>query len=352
MVADKHRNDGRWGLIGAQSVVIAGRSNGSTQEFFVVIDGFDHIDKKGQKSQVSFGGVARPQQVDSRIGHERPVVVLTRAVDVGKGFFVKQHFKIVSGRQFGHQIHHQSIVIHGQVGLFEHGGHFVLVGCHFVVPRFDRNSQFERFDFQLTHKGHYPRGNRAEIMVVQLLGFGRGMPQKRSSGEHQIGAAAIEGAVYQKIFLFPTQGGIDFFHIAVKKLCYGHGGFVEHVFGAKQRCFIVERFAGIGNKHGGNTERCAVDKGRRTRVPGSVAAGFERVAQPARRETGRIGFLLGQLVTRKGFEGRAVGQFFEETVVFFGGGSGERLKPMGVVRSAVFHGPLLHGLGDFVGQLA
>jgi hypothetical protein len=40
----------------------------------------------------------------------------------------------------------------------------------------------------------------------------------------------------------------------------------------------------------------------------------------------------------------------DKAVVLFGGDPGHGLEPVGKMRASFFHGPLLHGLGNFVGD--
>ena len=103
--------------------------------------------------------LARRKQVDAGIGGQRPVAVLARTVDAGKGFFMQQYSEMVFRRHFAHQIHQHQVVIDGQVGFFVNRRKFKLIGSHLVMTRFQRNAQFISFQFQVFHVFHHALGN-------------------------------------------------------------------------------------------------------------------------------------------------------------------------------------------------
>ena len=75
-------------------------------------------------------------------------------------------------------------MVYGQVGLFEYGSQFKLVGRHFVVARFAGYAQFESLYFQVFHEGLHTFGNCSEVVVVHLLVLGRVVSHERSTCEH------------------------------------------------------------------------------------------------------------------------------------------------------------------------
>jgi len=83
-------------------------------------------------------------------------------------------------------IHDQLIVIHGQVSFFIHRSNFILAGRDFIVPCFGRNAQFEEFFLDIMHIGRNSLFNAAEILILQLLTFGRGSADDGSAAQHQI----------------------------------------------------------------------------------------------------------------------------------------------------------------------
>ena len=60
------------------------------EERTVVVGGHDRVDEERKKLYVVLWGFPRSQQIDSCIGEQRPVAVLTRSVDSGERLFVEQ----------------------------------------------------------------------------------------------------------------------------------------------------------------------------------------------------------------------------------------------------------------------
>ncbi len=254
------------------------------------------------------------------------------------------------GSHFIHYIHQKQVVIHGQVGLLVNGRQLKLIGSHLVVSGFKRNTQFISLVLEFFHKFHHSFGNGAEIMVVELLIFGGLVPHQGSSAHHQIGARTPESFVHQKEFLFPTQVRVHFFDFGIKETASFGGRFTDSGNGLDQRRFIVERFAGVGNKNSGYAKGVVHYKGRRRWIPGAVAPRFESIAYAAARKTRSIGFLLNKQAAVEGFDHPAA--FFQlyQGIVFLGRSVGKRMKPMGIMRHTQFHGPDFHSLGQMIGH--
>ena len=144
-----------------------------------------------------------------------------------------------------HQRHYQQVLIDCQVGLTVNGRQLKLVGRHFVVAGFQRNAVFVSFVFHFAHKGYHAWRNRTEVMVLQLLVFSTFVPHQRPFGQVQVGAGNIQRLIHQKIFLFPTQVRIYFFHVRIKEFANFHSCFVYSRERFQQRGFIIERFARV-----------------------------------------------------------------------------------------------------------
>ena len=74
-------------------------------------------------------------------------------------------------------------------------------------------------------------------------------------------------------------------------------------------------------------------------------------SQPAGGEGGGVGLPHDQLLAGELKQGAAVFRAGEEGVVLLRGDAGERLEPVGIVGGALFHRPVLHGVGHDVGGL-
>ena len=90
-------------------------------------------------------------------------------------------------------------MVRSHVGVFIHGGHFILPRCHFVVAGFDGHAQFVQFTLGFQHTGQHTLRNCAKIMIIKLLAFGRGRAKQGAPGSHPVGAGPEEGAVDAEI---------------------------------------------------------------------------------------------------------------------------------------------------------
>ena len=299
--------------------------------------------------------VARIEQVALRGAAQRPVHVLARAVDAGERLFVRQARHAVL---LGHALerdHDQLLVIVRQVGRLEHRGDFVLGRGHFVVARLHRDAQLEQLALDFQHEGQHALGNRAEVVIFELLALRRLRAEQRAAGRQQVGPREEEVAVDQEVFLLGTGRRRDERAVRLaEQLQHALGLLVERLHRTQQRRLLVERFAGPGDERRGNAQRRAVrvfqNVGRAGDVPDRVAAGFERGADAAGREARAVGLALDQLLAGELGHRAAVAIGREEAVVLFGGEAGEREEDVGVVRRALFDGPILHGRGDDVGN--
>ena len=89
----------------AQTMVVARTGDGDTQQILVLIHGLDDGAKEEQELCVLFRRAARLQKVFALICGKRPVVVLARAVEAGKGLFVQQAGQPMALGDFLHDLH-------------------------------------------------------------------------------------------------------------------------------------------------------------------------------------------------------------------------------------------------------
>ena len=108
------------------------------------------------------------------------------------GFLVKQYGEVMLAGNAFHQIHYKLVVVVGKVGILKDRCQFKLVGSYFVMAGLDRDTQFVTFDFQFFHKSCDTWGDGAEIMVLQLLVFGRGVSHQGTSGQTKIRACIVQ----------------------------------------------------------------------------------------------------------------------------------------------------------------
>ena len=118
---------------------------------------------------------------------------------------------------------------------------------------------------------------------------------------------------------------------------------------------MIQRLPVVADERGRDAQRLTVraahQERRAGRIPRRVAARLERRAQAARGKRARIGLALNELGARERLDEPPVVVPGDERVVLFRGRPGHRLEPVGKVRRAVLQGPVLHRLGDDVGDL-
>ena len=113
LVAEEDGHDGRRGFVRAETVVVARRRNGETEQILIIVhrlyDGYE----EQQELSVLMGRFAWREKVHPGIGSYGPVVVFSASVYPGEGFFVQQAYQAMLG---GHLLHY----FHGKL---------VMVGC-------------------------------------------------------------------------------------------------------------------------------------------------------------------------------------------------------------------------------
>ena len=299
-------------------------------------------------------GVTGLEQVLAAVGAHRPVVVLAAAVDPGEGLLVQQADEPVAAGNVLHDLHRQLLVVGADVRVLEHRGELVLVGRDLVVPGLDRDSELGQLALGLEHVGEDPLRDRAEVVIVELVPLGRLGAEQGAAGGDQVRPLEVVLLVDQEVLLLGPDGGEDPLGLVVaEQLQRPHRRLRQCVHRAQQRDLVIERLTGPRRERRGNAEQGPVgvleDERRAGRIPGGVAAGLERGADPSGGKARGVRLALDQLLAGEfGQRGSLAGGAVER-VVLLGGHPGQRLEPVGVVGGAVLQRPLLHRQRDRVG---
>ena len=299
--AQEDRDDRRRRLVGPQPVVLAGERDRRPQERLVLVHRLQHGRAEEQELEVLVRRVAGLEQVDARVRAHRPVVVLARAVDARERLLVQQADEPVAARDVLHHLHGQLLVVAAHVRVLEHGRELVLGGRHLVVAGLDRHAQPGELLLGLEHAREHALGDRAEVVVVELVALGRLGAEQRAAGGDEVGALEVVALVDQEVLLLGPDGGEHARALGVAEQAHGAQGDVrERVHRAQERDLVVERLARPRRERGRDAEHRAVrvleDEGRRGRIPRRVAARLERGPDAAGRERGRVGLALDQLL--------------------------------------------------------
>ena len=252
-------------------------------------------------------------------------------------------------RHHFHGRHQQLIVVISQIGLFENRSKFELVRSHLIVAGFYRDSQLLTFVFQILHKSNHPSRYRTEIMIIQLLIFSTFMSHHRPAGKYQIRTGRPQAFVYQKIFLLPSQIREHFFHLRVEIPANIHSRTVYCLECPQKRGLEIQGLPRISNKDSRYTKGRIDNKGRRTRIPGTISPGFKCIAKTTARKTGSIRFLLYQQLSCELFQHSSFVIGLDKSIVFLRSSSRQGLKPMRIVSSSHILSPLFHSGSHTIG---
>ncbi len=223
------------------------------------------------------GGLSRIQEVDPIIRNQRPVVVLSGAVNSGKRLFMEQALEPVLIGGLFQGLHDKLIVIHRHVALRIDGGKLMLTGSNLIVLCLGGHTELPQFLVHILHKIGNPFPDNPEVMIVKLLSLGRHGTEEGTPGKNQILALQVLFPIHQEIFLFGSYGGR-----------YSPGGFISKeaqktkglpvngLHGAQKRRFLIQSLSFIGAKsrryvqNGSGAVRILFYKGRRGTVPGRI----------------------------------------------------------------------------------
>ena len=350
LLAHKDGDDGRRGLVGAQTVVVAGGGDGGAQQVGVLIHRLDDSGQEHHELQVLHGGIARVQQV-LVLGADGPVVVLAGAVDPLEGLLMLEADKAVLAGDLLHDLHGEQVVVDGHVGGVVDGGQLVLGGGHLVVLGLGGDAQLPQLLVQLLHELGDHRADDAEVVLLQLLTLGGRGAEQGAAGEDDVKTLLVVLLADEEVFLLGADGGHHAVHVLAEQVQHLAGLIGDGLHGAQQRGLFVQRLAGVGAEGGGDAQNVILHKGVGGGVPGGVAAGLTGGAQAAGGEGGGVRLALDELLAGELHDGGAVRLGADKTVMLLAGDAGERLEPVGVMGGALLDGPALHDAGHHVGDL-
>ena len=188
-------------------MIVAGVRDAGAQQPLPLVDRADDGGAEHQKLHVVVRRGPGAEQVVAELVGQRPVVVLAGAVDAGERLLVEQARQTVLGRHLLEHLHGHHLMIRGDVGVLEDRRDLVLAGRHFVVPGLDRHAHLEQLELRFRHQRQHALGNRAEVLVLQLLALRRLGAEQRAAGVNQVGTREVEVPVDEEVFLLGATGG-------------------------------------------------------------------------------------------------------------------------------------------------
>ena len=126
VVAEINRHNSGRCLVSAESVVVARGGYGGPEQILVFVDSLYDSREEKLEGDVVLGVLTGTEEVLAEVCAERPVVVLTRAVNAGKGLFVEQAYQTVLFGGFLHDLHCQLVVVVSDIRGCKDGSELVL----------------------------------------------------------------------------------------------------------------------------------------------------------------------------------------------------------------------------------
>ena len=342
LVADEHGDDRRRRLVRAQTVIVAGRSDGNAEQILIFVNSLDNGGQKQDELAVFARVLARLEQVLACIGGNRPVVVLAGTIYAFKRLLMQQAGEAVLLCHRAHDLHGQLIVVSSDVGGGEDRRHLVLARCNLVMLGLGEDTQLPQFLVKILHKGSYTRTECTKVVIVHLLTLRGHCTKQSAAGEDQVLALRVILAVDQEVLLLRAYGGGYTLNILAEQLEDAARLRADGVHRAQQRRFLIEDLTGVGAECGRNVKGTILYKCVAGRVPCGVAACLEGCAQTAGREGRCVRFALDQLLAGELHHHMTVVGRRDERVVLLGGDAGHRLEPVRVMGCTLADRPVLH----------
>ena len=261
---------------------------------------------------------------------------------------MQQAYQPVTQGNLLHDVHDEHVFVRRHIGGVVDGRKLMLGGRGLVMFRLGRDAELPQLDIQILHVVAHAFLDRAEVVILHLLPFGRHGAEKRAPGEDEVFSLQIGFAIDDEIFLLRADGGRHALgQIIAEEPADAHGLTADGLHRAKQRRFLVERLAVVAAERRGDAQRLriavVVDKRRAGDIPDGIAARLKRGADAAGREGGRIRLAADQLFAAQLHDDAPVLLRANERVMLLGGRARQRLKPVGVMRRPLLDRPFLHG---------
>ena len=308
----------------------------------MLVDRFDYRSQNEQELCVLGRCFAGVEQIYACIGRQRPVIMLTRAVDALKRLFVKQALEIMLSCGTLHYLHSELVMVGGDIYGIIDRSKLMLGRCSFVMLGLGIDTQPPQLLVDILHISCDSCFYRSEIVVVKLLSFGCRCAVERSSCKYQVFSVGIHFSVDKEILLLGTCIGDNSCSVRAEQLHYTQCGFIDSIAGAQQRCFFIQSLAAVGAECCWDTKCACFDERIRGRVPCGIASCFKGTSEPSRWEAGSVRLAFDKLLARKFHYDMSVICRGDKAVVLFGSDACHWLEPMCEVGTALFDCPVLH----------
>ena len=193
-VAEEDRDDRRRGFVGAQAVIVGGRGDARRGA------GRRGCPPRGSRRRGTPGtacwcgcrpaGSSRLTPVSVAIDQ---LLCLPEPLMPANGFSCRSAWRPWRGSDPPQGLHHDHLVVGGDVAGLEQWRDLELERRHLVVTGLDRHAEPPELVLHLGHEGQDPGRDRAEVVVLELLALGRAGAEQGPLAGHEVGAPEEHG---------------------------------------------------------------------------------------------------------------------------------------------------------------
>ena len=190
----------------AKTAFVACTCRSKPQKILIFIDCLYNSSKEHQKSQVVVRIVSGVKQINTGIGGNRPIVMLTAAVYTMERFFVEKTSKTVSLCNLLHHFHSELVVVGSRICILKKRSQLMLCGSTLVVLSLCIDTQLPKLLIKVSHKSGNSGLNGTEVVVAHLLTLGSTCTKQSSSRKHKVFSFFKKFFINKEILLFRTNG--------------------------------------------------------------------------------------------------------------------------------------------------
>ena len=319
----------------------------------MLIDRGQYAGKNQKELNVLMRCLTRIHQVNAIIRYERPVVVLTGAIDTGKRFLMKQALETMAWCGLLHDLHHQLVMVDRKVRLIINRCQLMLCRCDLVVLRLRGHTELPELHIHIAHESGDTMTDGTKIMVIELLALRRHDAEEGTPRIDEVLPLQILVPVDQEVLLLCTDGWLHRLRCRVTEQTENTQCLlIDRLHGAKQRGLRIQCLTTEGTE-GGRNAKCydfamlslATKEGRAGAVPDGVASRLKGRTKSTGRKRRSIGLTADQLLAGELHDDLTVGiGGRDKGIMLLCGDPGQRLEPVRVVGRTVLECPLLHRL--------
>mmetsp|Transcript_125776 Transcript_125776/g.363867 ORF Transcript_125776/g.363867 Transcript_125776/m.363867 type:complete len:241 (-) Transcript_125776:182-904(-) len=190
-------------------MVVAGMGDATTDDLVVLLQAVGQASDGCDEKLPRLVRLPRVEPIDASVGADRPVVVLSGAVDAGEGFLVHQCVEAHLLRFFLQNLHEEHIVVAREGRVAVDRGHLVLAASDLVVQHRHRDAELKHHFLDVEHQSLHLRRWWCEVVELALLIAAGQLADQRAPAVDQIRALLVQVRLDDKKLLLPTEVGVN-----------------------------------------------------------------------------------------------------------------------------------------------